>query len=112
MELDKEIGSRLRIIRKEKKQTQEKFVKELDMLDKMSRSYYSMVEIGKRSASLPLLEMVSYTESVSYDYICGIVDSRVDISVPEYHQLLEQWSKATEAQRKKILQYAVELIKK
>lgn len=110
MDLNRKIGNRLRIIRKEKKRTQDKFVKDLDMLSKMSRSYYSMVEVGKRPASLSLLDMVSYKESVSYDYICGIVDSRVDVNESKYHQLLGQWSKATEAQ-KKILQYAVQLIK-
>lgn len=111
MGLNEDIGNRLRVIRKGKKQTQEKFIKDLDMLSNMSRSYYSMIEIGKREASLPLLDMISDREAISYDYLCGIVDSRVDIKDPKYHQLLEQWSIATEGQKEKILKYAVRVVK-
>lgn len=111
MDLNQNIGNRLRLIRKEKNKTQDKFVKDLDMMNKMSRSYYSMVELGKRPASLSLLDMISFKESVSYDYMCGIVDSRVDIYDPQYHQLLEQWSNASDAQKKKILRYAVQAVK-
>lgn len=110
MSLNEEIGNRLRKIRGER--TQEKFVETLDMLSGKSRSYYSMVEIGKRSANLKLLDMISDKENVSYDYLFGLVDSRIDIHDPWYHQLLESWSVATSKQKKMILDYANQIVKK
>lgn len=94
MSLNKDIGNRFRKIRG--KITQQKSVEKLDLLGEMSRSYYSMVEIGMRPASLHLLDMISGQKNVSYDYIFGIVNSRVNIYDPKYHQLLEQWSKASD----------------
>ena len=110
MGLNNDIGNRLREIRG--KRTQEKFIEELDMLSGFSRSYYSMVEIGERSASLKLLDTISDKEHVSYDYMVGIVDSRVDIYDPRYHQLLEQWSNASDKQKNLILRYTNQVVKK
>lgn len=69
MDLYKDIGNRLRKIRG--KRTQQKFIEKLDLIGGISRSTYSMVEIGKRPASLRLLDMVSEQEHVSYDYLFG-----------------------------------------
>lgn len=88
--LNEDVGNRLRKIRG--KRTQSKFVEKLDLLSGKSRSYYSMVEIGKHPANLKLIDMISEKEHVSYDYIFGVVDCRVDIYDPRYHQLLENWS--------------------
>lgn len=109
MALNEEIGNRLRKIRG--KLTQQKFVEKLDMLNVKSRSYYSMVELGKRPANLRLLDMISDKESVSYDYIFGVVDHRVDIHDPRYHQFLENWSKATNKQRDLILKNTNQIMK-
>lgn len=110
MTLNGDIGNRLRKIRGER--TQAKFVEKLDMLSGKSRSYYSMVEIGKRPASLKLLDMISDRERVSYDYIFGVVDSRIDICDVRYHQLLEKWSVATDKQKDLMLKYANTIVKK
>lgn len=104
MGLNNDIGNRLREIRG--KRTQAKFVEQLDLLKSMSRSYYSMIELGERPASLRLLDMVSDKEAVSYDYIFGIVDSRVDIHDPRYHQLLELWSGFSEKEKESLLKHA------
>ena len=108
MDLYKDIGNRLRKIRG--KRTQQKFIEKLDMIGRISRSTHSMVEIGERPASLRLLDMVSEQEHVSYDYLFGLVDSRVNIHDPQYHQLLEKWSEATDKQRELILQYANRIV--
>lgn len=71
MSLNKDIGNRLRKIRG--KITQQKSVEKLDLLGEMSRSYYIMVEIGRRPASLHLLDMISGQKSVSYDYILALL---------------------------------------
>lgn len=110
MDLYKDIGNRLRKIRG--KRTQQKFIEKLDLIGGISRSYYSMVEIGKRPASLRLLDMVSEQEHVSYDYLVGVVDSRVNIHEPQYHQLLEKWSIATDKQKELILEYANRIVNK
>ncbi len=104
MDLYKDIGNRLRKIRG--KRTQKKFVKELDLMCGMSRSYYSMIEIGKRPASLKLLDMIAEQEHVSYDYIFGVVDSRINIHDEKYHQILEIWSVASDKEKEQILKYA------
>lgn len=54
--------------------------------------------------------MVSEQEHVSYDYLVGVVDSRVNIHEPQYHQLLEKWSIATDKQKELILQYANRIV--
>lgn len=108
MDLYKDIGNRLRKIRG--KRTQQRFIEKLDLIGGISRSYYSMVEIGKRPASLRLLDMVSEQEHVSYDYIFGVVDSKVNIHEPQYHQLLEKWSMATDKQKELILQYVNKVV--
>lgn len=110
MELYTVIGKRLREIRGNR--SQKKFVDELDLIKGMSRSQYSMVEIGQRPASLNLLDMVSEQENVSYDYLVGRINSRVDISQREYHELLEIWSLANNSQKEKILKYADKLVRK
>lgn len=108
--LYKDIGDRLRKIRG--KQTQERFVSKLDLVGGLTRSNYSMVEIGKRPASLKLLDMISEQEDVSYDYIFGTVDQRVSIHDVRYHQLLECWSLVSDKDKDMILQYAKRIVKK
>ena len=108
MDLYKDIGNRLRKIRG--KRTQQRFIEKLDLIGGISRSAYSMVEIGERPASLRLLDMVSEMEHVSYDYLFGVVDSRVNIHEPQYHQLLEKWSIATDEQKELILKYANRIV--
>ncbi len=109
MGLYEDIGNRLRKVRG--KRTQEQFVKELDLLKGMKRSSYSMVEIGKRPASLLLLDMISAQENVSLDYLFKRVDSRVDIYEGKYHQLLSVWCVATDKEKELILQHANKIIR-
>lgn len=102
--LNKEIGARLRIIRGER--TQEEFVSELDMLSGMTRSHYSMIEIGKRAPSLKLLDMISNTEFISYDYLFGISDYPIDSYDSKFQQLIEIWYYIDEKEKKQLLNYA------
>lgn len=102
--LNKEIGARLRKIRGER--TQEKFVSELDMTSGMTRSHYSMIEIGKRSPSLNFLEVVSINESVSQDYLFGISDYPIDSYDSKFQQLMEIWYYLDEKEKKQMLNYA------
>ncbi len=108
--LYKDIGDRLKIIRGD--QTQERFVKNLDLIGGFTRSNYSMIEIGKRPASLKLLDMITEQEDVSYDYIFNLVDYRVSIHDVRYHQLLECWSLVSDKDKDLILQYAKRIVKK
>lgn len=107
--LNEDIGNRLRKIRG--KRTQVKFVEQLDMFTSNSRSYYSMVEIGKRAPNLKLLDMISDKENVSYDYIFGVVDNRADIHDPRYHQLLEAWCNVDDNRKDQILAHANKIMK-
>ena len=86
------------------------YYKQMDLIGGISRSTYSMVEIGERPASLRLLDIVSELEHVSYDYLFGVVDSRVNIHEPQYHQLIEKWSVATDRQKELILQCASRIV--
>jgi len=107
--LNEDIGNRLRKIRG--KRTQAKFVEQLDMFTSNSRSYYSMVEIGRRVPNLKLLDMISDKENVSYDYIFGVVDNRADIRDPRYHQLLEIWCNVDDYRKDQILAHANKIMK-
>lgn len=107
MELNTMVGERLRKIRG--KRTQKKFVDEMDLIKGLSRSSYSMIEIGKRQAQLNLLDMVCCHEKVSCDYIMGIVDTRVTID-DKYVELLDTWYRANEKQKQKILKNAKKIV--
>lgn len=103
------IGNQLRKLRGSR--TQKKYVDSLDLLSSMSRSYYSMIEVGERPASLELLDMVASEESVSYDFLFGIHDNKFNPTDYKYQELINLWTSIDERKKNIVLNYIKKIAK-